>query len=51
METKNQPATTTKVVRTNVEYKTVRKEGYYDIVVKYVGGTAVKEFKVPNYLR
>ena len=50
MRTKNQhPATTTKVVE--VEYKTIRKEGYYDIVVKYVGGVAVKEFKVPNYLR
>lgn len=43
--------TTTKVVHSKVEYITLRKEGYYDIVAKYVDGVIVKEIKVPNYFR
>jgi hypothetical protein len=51
MRTTNKQATTTKIVRTNVEYVTLRKEGFYDIVAKYVDGIIVKEIKVPNYFR
>jgi hypothetical protein len=49
METKNQPRTTTKVVRTNVEYKIVDKIGFYDVVVKYVNGIEAKRFKQRNF--
>ena len=52
MKAKNkQQETTTKVVRTNVEYVTLRKEGFYDIIAKYVDGVIVKEFKIPNYFK
>jgi hypothetical protein len=51
MRTNNKQATNTKIVRTNVEYVTLRKEGFYDIVAKYVDGVIVKEIKVPNYFR
>lgn len=43
--------TTTKVVHSKVEYVILRKEGFFDIVAKYVDGIIIKEIKVPNYLR
>lgn len=51
MKTTNKQATNTKIVRTNVEYVILRKEGFFDIVAKYVDGIITKEIKVPNYFR
>jgi hypothetical protein len=49
MRTKNQPATTTKVVRTNVKYVIVDKVGFYDIIAKIVDGREIKRFKQRNF--
>lgn len=43
--------TSTKIVHTKVEYVILRKEGFFDIVAKYVDGIIIKEIKVPNYLK
>jgi hypothetical protein len=45
---KNQPATTTKIVHTKVEYVTIDVVGFFDIIVKYVNGIEVKRFKQQN---
>ena len=43
--------TTTRIAHAKVEYVILRKEGFFDIVAKYVDGIIIKGIKVPNYFR